>query len=94
MQSILQAISTWPLVALVLGLAAMLIFREAISAFISRSHEWRAGRFSAKAKPSGGPDPRIIAQTVREILENMAGQEPAAARLCQCSASPDSHRNR
>ena len=72
MQSILQAISTWPLVALVLGLAAMLIFREAISTFIGRSHEWKAGRFSAKAKPSG-PDPRMVAQIVREILEDVAG---------------------
>jgi len=74
MRSIVQAISTWPLVALVLGLAAMFIFREAISTFISRSHEWKAGRFSAKAKPSA-PDPRMVAQTVREILEDVAGQE-------------------
>ena len=74
MRSILPALSSfpWSLSALLLGLAAMLIFREPIGTFISRSHEWKAGRFSAKAKPSGS-DSRMIVRAVRKILETAVG---------------------
>jgi hypothetical protein len=78
-QSFLPALSSfaWPLSALALGLAAMLIFREPIGTFIRRSHEWKAGGFfSAKAKPSGS-DSRIIEQAIRKILETSPGQDQA-----------------
>jgi hypothetical protein len=77
MQSTLQAVLSaiddfpWSLSVLLIVIAAMLIFREAIREIISRSHELKAGRyFSLKAKPSR-PD-QAIAQIVREL--SAAGQ--------------------
>jgi hypothetical protein len=74
LQTVLSAIDDfpWSVSVLVIVIAAMFIFREAIREIISRSHELKAGRyFSLKAKPSRA-DP-AIAQLVREL--STAGQE-------------------
>jgi hypothetical protein len=76
----LQAISSWPVAALVLGLAAMLIFREPISTFISRSHEWKAGRFSNFSNRNRSAPSE---STLEVVDQNRPGSRFGASDLAQ-----------
>jgi hypothetical protein len=68
MQSLLSAIDNfpWPLATTVIALAAMIIFRREIGDVITRSHEFKTGRVSLKAKPPG-PTAREIKQILSEV---------------------------
>ena len=62
----------WSLSVAAIAISAMLIFRKAVGALISRSHELKAGRYlSLKAKPSGLDS--AIERLVRDLAA--AGQD-------------------